>query len=222
MNLFHHDDDITAQFINRWLDAFKDDDEGNSREENRVVLYSGFTMISILLELSVDLYQEAATNAQTNVDYIVALLESAFARLKGSQLLNQIDRSSAFKNNQIRSRMPSPSPPPRSLMLLASVLSTLLRPTLSRSYTMTSTISIGVTNTIKRASSFANPLKNLVLQHYDGRVPPNHATSNKPGAPTTPIYRPQTSSSRNTLHHALAPRRQRVNLGTPPSLRGNS
>ena len=97
LNLFHHDDNITAQVINGWLDAFKDDDEGNSKEENRAVLSSGFTMVSILLELSVNLYQEVATNAQTNVDYIVVLLESAFARLKGSQFLNQMDRSSTTK-----------------------------------------------------------------------------------------------------------------------------
>ena len=48
---------------------------------------------------------------------------------------------------------------------------------------MTSTISTGATNTIKRTSPFANALRNLTFQYYDGRVPPNHATSNKPDAP---------------------------------------
>ena len=63
------------------------------------MLSSVFTVIPILLELSVDPYQEVTTNAQTSVDYIVVLLESPFARLKGSQFLNQMDRSSAFKNS---------------------------------------------------------------------------------------------------------------------------
>ena len=183
LNLFHHDDDVTAQAVNEWLDTFKDDDEENSREENRVVLSSFFTIFSVLLELSVDPYQEVATNAQTIVDYIVALLlESPFARLEGSQFLNQMDHPSAFRNSQIRSRMPSLQSSPA--LTHASVSSSSSRPTLSRSDTMTSTISTGVTNTIKRTSSFANALKNLAFPHYDdGRVSPNHAMSNRPDAP---------------------------------------
>ena len=211
LNLFYHDDDITAQAVNEWLDTFKDDDEENSREENRVVLSSFFTIFSVLLELSVDPYQEVATNAQTIVDYVVALLlESPFARLEGSQFLNQMDPPAAFRNSQHRSRMPSLQSSPA--LTHASFSTSSSRPALTRSDTMTSTISTGVTNTIKRTSSFANALKNLAFpQHDDGRVSPNHALSNRPDAPdysrppspnlnfaqyTSPYSRPTTPTGR--------------------------
>lgn len=77
---------------------------------------------------------------------------------------------------------------------------------------MTSTISTGVTNTLKRTSSFANALKNLAFPHHDdGRLSPNHALSNKPDAPdysrppspnlnfaqyTSPYSRPTTPTGR--------------------------
>ena len=123
LNLFHHDD-ITAQAVNEWLDTFKDDDEENSGEENRVVLSSFFTIFSVLLELSVDPYQEVGTNAQTIVDYIVALLlESPFARLEGSRFLNQVDPPSAFRNSQIRPGcLPSSLPPLLPILLSRRVL----------------------------------------------------------------------------------------------------
>ena len=211
LGLFHHDDDLTSQAVNEWLDTFKDDDEENSREENRVVLSSFFTIFSVLLELSVDPYQEVATNAQTIVDYIVALLlESPFARLEGSRFLNQVDPPTTFKNNHNRPRMPSLQSSPA--LTHASFSSSSSRPPLSRSDTMTSTISTGVTNTIKRTSSFANALKNLAFPHHDdGRVSPNHALSNKPDVPdysrppspnlnfaqyTSPYSRPTTPTGR--------------------------
>ena len=77
---------------------------------------------------------------------------------------------------------------------------------------MTSTISTGVTNTLKRTCSFANAPKNLAFPQYDdGRVSPNHALSNKPDAPdhsrppspnldfaqyTSPYSRPTTPTGR--------------------------
>jgi len=75
-----HDDDLTGQAVVEWLDNFGDDDA--AREENRVLLSSFFTIFVVLLELSVDPYPEVATNAQTIVDYVIALLlESPFTRL---------------------------------------------------------------------------------------------------------------------------------------------
>lgn len=146
------------------------------------MLSSFFTIFSVLLELSVDPYQEVATNAQTIVDYIVALLlESPFARLEGSQFLSQLEAPTAFRNSQHRSRMTSLQSSPA---LTHTSFSTSSRPSLTRSDTMTSTISSGVTNTLKRTSSFANALKNLAFPHHDDdRVSPNYALSNRPDAP---------------------------------------
>ena len=78
---------------------------------------------------------------------------------------------------------------------------------------MTSTISTGVTNTLKRTSSFANALKNLAFPHHeDDRISQNHALSNKldasdfsrPPSPnlnfaqyTSPYSRPTTPVGRS-------------------------
>ncbi|KAF7965708.1 hypothetical protein HWV62_42187 [Athelia sp. TMB] len=148
-----HEEDVTGQAIADWLENFGDDEA--ARDENRVLLSSFFTIFVVLLEFSVDPYLEVSTNAQTIVDYIVALLlESPFTRLDSTSL--HIPPSAPeFKTpllGGMRSRVPSPQPPPSP---------GILRPSLSRSDTMTSTISSGVSNTIRRTSSFANALKNL-------------------------------------------------------------
>jgi regulator-associated protein of mTOR len=147
-----HDEDITVQAVADWLDNFGDDDA--AREENRVLLSSFFTIFVVLLELSVDPYPEVATNAQTIVDYVLALLlESPFTRLESTSLHLPV-MSSDIRTPQlggIRSRVPSPQPPSPGI----------IRPSLSRSDTMTSTISTSVTSTMRRTSSFANTLRNL-------------------------------------------------------------
>src|SRR6266576_3047916 len=102
-----HDEDTTNQAITEWLDGFGDDEL--LREENRVLLSSFFTIFVVLLDLSVDPYHEVATNAQTMVDYIMALLqESPFARLESSTLdhppLVPPDRKTNSPKNDLRSR----------------------------------------------------------------------------------------------------------------------
>ncbi|KAI0271448.1 raptor N-terminal caspase like domain-containing protein [Gloeopeniophorella convolvens] len=127
-----HEDDVTSQ--------------AEIREENRVILSSFFTIFSVLLELSVDPYDEVATNAQTVVDYITALLlESPFTRLESSTLHQPLppQRTSASARSRRSSLTSSPTSGTRP------------------SDTMTSTISSGVSNTLRRTSSFANALKNL-------------------------------------------------------------
>ena len=148
-----YDEGITVQAVADWLDNFGDDSA--AREENRVLLSSFFTIFVVLLELSVDPYMEVATNAQTIVDYVlVLLLESPFTRLESTSLQIPPANPSDSRTPQlggIRSRVPSPRPSSPGI----------IRPSLSRSDTMTSTISTGVSNTLKRTSSFANALKNL-------------------------------------------------------------
>ncbi|KAI0327680.1 hypothetical protein GY45DRAFT_1327330 [Cubamyces sp. BRFM 1775] len=153
------DDDVAANAIMEWLDSFGDDE--NSRAENRVLLSSFFTIFSILLELSVDPYQEVATNAQTIVDYIMALLlESPFTKLDSTTLHRPPSGGADTKwlLNGSRPRVPSnqstqtpvhPPPSPSG------------RPPLTRSETMTNTIQNGVSSTLRRTSSFANALKSL-------------------------------------------------------------
>jgi regulatory associated protein of mTOR len=203
-----HDDDITGQAVADWLDNFGDDDA--AREENRVLLSSFFTIFVVLLELSMDPYQEVATNAQTIVDYVMALLlESPFTRLESTSLQLPPAKSSDARTPQlggIRSRVPSPQPPPSP---------GIIRPSLSRSDTMTNTISSGVTNTLKRTSSFANALKNLAgtiafPSMEDTRTSPNLAHSSeladasRPPSPnlniaqyTSPYSRPPTPQMAN-------------------------
>jgi regulatory associated protein of mTOR len=205
----HQEEDMAAQAVSDWLNTFKDDEEENSREENRVVLSSFFTIFSVLLELSVDPYQEVATNAQTVVDYIMALLlESPFARLEGVSFEAQPVASSGTRTPQSRSHMHSlQSSPVRNQIPISPVIS---RPNLNRSDTMTSTISVGVTNTLKRTSSFANALRNLAFPLIDdGRPSPSHTLVVRPDLPdvsrppspnlnlaqyTSPYLRPLTPS----------------------------
>lgn len=155
----HHpnDDDssLTVQAVADWLDRFED----NEQAEQRVYLSSFFTMFVLLLDLSVDPYHEVATNAQTVLDYIMALLlESPFARLDSTSLhvppmppdrtaRPRIGSQASTMSSSPSFAAPPPSPGPR--------------PGISRTDTMTSTISNGVSNTIRRTSSFANALKSL-------------------------------------------------------------
>ncbi|KAF7337789.1 Target of rapamycin complex 1 subunit mip1 [Mycena sanguinolenta] len=171
----HYPDDddsihTTSQAVADWLDRF---DEAEQPEQ-RVYLSSFFTMFVALLDLSVDPYHEVATNAQTVLDYIMALLlESPFARLEG--ILSTRSHASTI------SASPSFAPPP----------SPGIRPGLSRTDTMTSTISNGVSNTIRRTSSFANALKSLA----NGIAFPS---AEEPHAPTPAevLARPDAHTSR--------------------------
>lgn len=159
----HPDDDLAAMAIKGWLESYGDDDD--YRAENRVLLSSFFTIFSILLELSVDPYHEVATNAQTIVDYIMALLlESPFMRLDSTtlnMLPHQVSESgsSHLHGSSARQRAPSDQSSLRSGS--GRVTPGGSRPPMTRSETMTSTISSGVTSTLRRTSSFANTLKNL-------------------------------------------------------------
>ena len=179
-----HDEDITNQAVAEWLEAFGDDEM--LREENRVLLSSFFTIFVVLLDLSVDPYQEVATNAQTIVDYIMALLlESPFTRLESTslhapptvpqerqgspQLRGARSRLDSLQSSPSFAHLPPPSPAGE-------------RPPISRTNTMNSTISAGVANTIKRTHSFANALKVLTgsiafPSTEDGRASPSIASA---------------------------------------------
>ena len=174
-----HDEDATNLAITDWLDGFEDE---LLREENRVLLSSFFTIFVVLLDLSVDPYHEVATNAQTIVDYVMALLqESPFARLESSTLdqspLAPPDRKTNSPKNELRNRPNLQRSPSMSHAIPPSPgtgpANGIPRPGLTRSETMSSTISIGVTNTLRRTSSFANALKVLV----DGIAFPSHSAS---------------------------------------------
>ncbi|KAJ7511862.1 hypothetical protein B0H11DRAFT_2268846 [Mycena galericulata] len=185
----HHviDDDIsnlTNQAIADWLDRFEDYEQA----EHKVYLSSFFTMFVFLLDLSVDPYHEVATNAQTVLDYIMALLlESPFTRLEATSLHAPPmtpDRSTARtrvgSQASTMSSSPSFAPPP----------SPVPRPGISRTDTMTSTISNGVSNTIRRTSSFANALKSLA----NGIAFPTAEDAHPP--PSDVPLRPDSDSSR--------------------------
>ncbi|KAI0348333.1 hypothetical protein BDW22DRAFT_1350515 [Trametopsis cervina] len=154
------DEEISSQAVAEWLGGFDDD---GYREENRVWLSSFFTIFCVLLELSGDPYQEVATNAQTIVDYIVALLlESPFTRLEQTSLRSPPPPlSDEHSKHDARSRVPSGG----SQIHVQAPTSPVPRPGLNRSDTMTSTmsstISSGVTSTLRRTSSFANALRSL-------------------------------------------------------------
>jgi regulator-associated protein of mTOR len=140
-----HDDDVTSQAIAEWLEAFGEDDL--LREENRVLLSSFFTIFVVLLDLSVDPYQEVATNAQTIVDYITALLlESPFSRLDSASL-NYDPAIPLSRRGSPQLSCPPPHP----------FLENELERSSSKSETMTNSLSIGVA--MKRTASFANSLK---------------------------------------------------------------
>ncbi|KAJ2926719.1 hypothetical protein H1R20_g10361, partial [Candolleomyces eurysporus] len=216
----HNDDDVTSQAVAEWLDVFGDDEL--LREENRVLLSSFFTIFVVLLDLSVDPYNEVATNAQTIVDYIMALLlESPFTRLPSTTIssppsTNDDPRGSpqlTAKNRNSFQVPPSynyPSSPGRE------------RPGLTRSDTMTSAIS-GVTNTLRRTSSFANALKSLAGVAFpstssdDGRSSPSvpHPSTSKreKGEKEVDISRPP-SPNLNVAKYASPYSRP----STPPNL----
>ena len=182
-----HEDDITNQAVAEWLEGFGDDDA--LREENRVLLSSFFTIFVLLLDLSVDPYQEVATNAQTIVDYIVALLlESPFTKLDSTTLhapptapLDRRNSPQLGARTRVTSLQSSPQfnhlphlPPPSP----ASE-----RPGLSRADSISTTIVGSMSNTIKRTSSFANALKvltsGIAFPHTeDGRSSPSLLTGN--------------------------------------------
>ncbi|PPR02354.1 hypothetical protein CVT24_011698 [Panaeolus cyanescens] len=153
-----NDDDITNQAVAEWLDQLPDDE---SREENRVLLTSFFTIFVVLLDFSVDPYQEVATNAQTIIDYIMALLlESPFTRLESTTLNSSpgvsLDRKGSPQLS-VRSRVTSLQSSPKFANQPPLSPGGLDKPPLIRSETLPN----AVTNTIKRTSSFANALKAL-------------------------------------------------------------
>ena len=178
-----HDEDVTIQAVAEWLEAYGEDDL--LREENRVLLSSFFTIFVVLLDLSVDPYQEVATNAQTIVDYITALLlESPFSRLDSASL----NYAPAIPLS--RRGSPQLSCPPSH-----SFSEKELERPLSKSDTMTNSLSIGVA--MKRTASFANSLKifagNIAFPtSEDGySSPPSHSSqlrSERQG--TTDLSRP--------------------------------
>ncbi|KAI0931160.1 hypothetical protein AcV5_005293 [Taiwanofungus camphoratus] len=193
-NVYKHDDDVASQAVAEWLDCFSDDED--YREENRVLLSSFFTIFTVLLELSVDPYSEVATNAQTIVDYIVALLlESPFTRLDSTTLDKPPSASSDAKGlpNGTRSRAPSIQSSQSYQQPSRSPITS--RPHLTRSDTVTSTISNGVTNTLRRTSSFANALKSLAgniafPSLEDGRSSPKPTSNSAPRFDAADISRP--------------------------------
>lgn len=152
-----HDDDITNHAVAEWLDSFGDDEL--LREENRVLLSSFFTIFVVLLDLSVDSYMEVATNAQTVVDYIMALLlESPFARLDSTSmhLASNFppERQGSPHSSGSRTRVPSLQSPQLSYHHLP-VPPGNENPQIKRANSSITP------NTIKRTSSFANALKAL-------------------------------------------------------------
>lgn len=222
-----HDEDVTNQAITDWQDAFGDDDL--LRAENRVLLSSFFTIFVVLLDLSVDAYQEVATNAQTVVDYIMALLlESPFTRLDSSSLsvppTAPPDRRNSPQPSGARSRVTSlQSSPPFPLTPPSPPVS---RPPISRSDTI-GTISSGVSNTLRRTSSFANALKTLANgiafpSIDDGRASPasqaphgksEYVDTSRPPSPnlstaqyTSPYSRPPTPQGGMSPYVTPSPR----------------
>ncbi|EPQ60061.1 WD40 repeat-like protein [Gloeophyllum trabeum ATCC 11539] len=160
-NHMSDDDDVAAIAVSEWLDSFGDDE--GAREENRVLLSSFFTIFVALLELSTDPYQEVATNAQTVVDYVMALLlESPFTRLDSTSLHvpppPPPSSRVGHQHNGTRSRVSSIHSSPSQPQPYAPIAN---RPQLNRSETMTSAVAAGVTSTLRRTSSFANALKSL-------------------------------------------------------------
>ncbi|THH18632.1 hypothetical protein EW146_g2399 [Bondarzewia mesenterica] len=194
-----HEEDATDQAIAEWLDGFGDNEA--LRQGNRVLLSSFFTIFTVLLELSVDPYLEVATLAQTIVDYIMALLlESPFTRLDstsiGSLSSQDVKTTSSYRSRR-SSLISSPSRTRPSSP-------TGFRPGMVRSDTMSSTISSGVSNTLRRTSSFANALKILA----GGIAFPSLEDAHK-------------STHKSTHQHSHAPRSpphsERPDISRPPS-----
>lgn len=222
-----HDEDITNHAVGEWLDSFGDDE--SLREETRVLLSSFFTIFVVLLDLSVDPYQEVLTHAQTIVDYIIALLlESPFARLDSTSLnLAQAlypDRQGSPQPSGSRSRVASlilQSPPQFAHHVPPS-------PGGDRPRSSPMNIS-AAGNVIKRTSSFANALKVLTggiafPSSEDGRASPSLASAFLPGNPraekfdisrppspnmnvaqyTSPYSRPSSMIDSRSEHSVLA------------------
>ncbi|KAJ3739761.1 hypothetical protein DFH05DRAFT_1512697 [Lentinula detonsa] len=169
-------DEVSEQAVRDWLVSIPD---AGLREESRVLLSSFYTIFVVLLDLSVDPYNEVATQAQTVVDYIMALLlESPFTRLDEASLgspplapINYTNPNHSGVRHDTRdarsrissgSQQSSPSlshpthlmaPPSPSASSIRSDAPP-IRPSLSRADTMTSTISNTVSNTVKRTSSW--------------------------------------------------------------------
>lgn len=221
------EEDVAAQAVAEWLGGFDDD---GYREENRVWLSSFFTIFSVLLELSCDPYQEVATNAQTIVDYIVALLlESPFTRLDSTSLnkpppntldvtMKRRDRDRVPSGGSQNATQPPPSP-------MSS------RPGLTRSDTMGSvsgTISSGVSSTLRRTSSFANALRSLAggitFPSLDdgGRASPrpqssNHTTLEVPGVSRPPSPNLNYAQYTSPYSRPGSPAYDQYRPRTPPS-----
>ncbi|TFY81020.1 hypothetical protein EWM64_g2987 [Hericium alpestre] len=196
------EEDVAGQAIAEWLDGFGDDQI--LREENRVLLSSFFTIFSVLLELSVDPYHEVTTNAQTIVDWIMALLlESPFTRLDSTSLNLPLPPSSQRSARSRRSSLtssPSLTRPPSPVHM---------RPGLTRSDTMNS-ISSGVANTLRRTTSFANALKSLA----GGVAFPSLEDGRNSPRPSVPSHAPIHASPQPPHTSLLA---DRPDLSRPPS-----
>ena len=153
------DDDVTDQAVADWLDGFGEDDL--LREENRVLLSSFFTIFVVLLDLSVDPYQEVATNAQVIVDYITTLLlESPFSHLDSASLN-------------------CPPTVPHDRRGSPQFHGPLPENDLERSASKSESLSIG--GAIKRTASFASTLKLFAPEKINSPSPrqPQESSSNK-------------------------------------------
>ncbi|EIN14287.1 hypothetical protein PUNSTDRAFT_140611 [Punctularia strigosozonata HHB-11173 SS5] len=187
------DDDVSAQALAEWLDNFADDEQ--LREENRVLLSSFYTIFCFLLEYSVDPYPEVAANAQTLVDYIIALLlDSPFTKIPSCSV--KAPRTPPAPRSPVanghRSRVPSLT----SLASTATAVTTdKIRPSITRADSVGGAITNSVSNTLKRASSVAS-----VLRGFAGGV----------AFPSLD----ESSSSRGTT---IPARHERQDLSRPPS-----
>lgn len=151
-------DDILNQAVSDWLEGLPGDDA--SREDNRVLLSSFYTLYVFMLELSVDPYPEVATYSQTVVDYIMALLlESPFVRLESSSLSSPPPHYNIVPIPESRSRLTSLQSSSGSMNPLPA------RNPLARSDSAASAGSSQSASILRRTASFANSLKNLAGQY---------------------------------------------------------
>jgi len=206
-----HDDDVSSQAVAEWLTGF---DEEPLRLKNRMLLSTFFTIFVILLDLSADPYEEVATNAQTIVDYIMALLlESPFTRLQSSSLLNPstapTDKRHSPQPGSARSRVASlqsspflyqapPTPGPSAQKD---------RPPITRNDSVASTLVGSVSSTLKRTSSFANALKVLT-----GSIAFPNSSEDGRASPSLSI-----SSRRADRHDTAGPSMAVSDISRPPS-----
>ena len=205
-----HDDDITSQAVAEWLEAFGEDDQ--LREENRVLLSSFFTIFVVLLDLSVDPYQEVATNAQTIVDYITALLlESPFIHLDSTSL-NYAPAIPLSRRGSPQLNCPPSHPFPEN--------------DLERSMSKSDTNSLSIGVAMKRTASFANSLKifagNIGFPaSEDGHSSPtSHSAQLKSERQGTDLSRPP-SPNMNIAQYA-SPYAQPQSGSSPAAERTNS